>query len=101
MTDVQSILNERNSTHGDYGKHAWITQELKRVVRDYRINVSEGSGLTYLPYMSLTPTQRESVDMIFHKIARVLTGDPNFKDHWDDIAGYATLISNELENKND
>ena len=31
--------------------------------------------------------------MIAHKIGRILAGNPDFKDHWDDIAGYAVLIS--------
>ncbi|WP_257617167.1 hypothetical protein [Campylobacter pinnipediorum] len=39
--------------------------------------------------------------MIAHKIARILAGNPNYKDHWDDIAGYATLVSKELENDKD
>ncbi len=37
--------------------------------------------------------------MIFHKIARIINGDPNYADSWVDIAGYATLVANRLENK--
>lgn len=29
--------------------------------------------------------------MILAKIARIVSGDPNHADHWDDIAGYALL----------
>lgn len=35
--------------------------------------------------------------MIFHKIARILNGDPNYADSWVDIAGYAKLVADELE----
>ena len=35
--------------------------------------------------------------MIQHKIARILNGDPNWKDTWDDIAGYAKLIGDKLK----
>ena len=45
--------------------------------------------------------QQECIDMILHKIARIGTGDPNKVDHWDDIAGYATLVARYLRNKNE
>jgi hypothetical protein len=35
--------------------------------------------------------------MIAMKIARILSGNSNFADHWEDIEGYARLVSNELE----
>ena len=35
--------------------------------------------------------------MILHKIGRILAGDPNHKDHWVDIAGYANLPIKEIE----
>jgi hypothetical protein len=38
----------------------------------------------------LTPGRREALDMICHKIARILSGaDPRDPEHWTDIAGYA------------
>lgn len=77
MTDIQQILNEREKTHGDYGSHATITQDLKRIIHTYD--------------SELTDSQRETLDMIAHKIGRILAGDPDFRDHWQDIAGYATL----------
>jgi len=86
MTDksTEALLAERGKTHGDYAVHAYITQELKRVMAE------AGNDL-------LTPVQRESLDMIAHKIGRILTGNPNHQDHWDDIAGYARLASKELD----
>lgn len=47
-------------------------------------------------YKSLTPYQRESLEMIQHKIARILEGDRNHVDHWHHIAGYATLVERHL-----
>ena len=44
----------------------------------------------------LSPAQKESLEMIVHKIARILNGDPNYADSWHDISGYATLIDNAL-----
>lgn len=34
--------------------------------------------------------------MIQHKIARILNGGKSHVDNWHDIAGYATLVENEL-----
>jgi hypothetical protein len=33
--------------------------------------------------------QREAIDMICHKLGRILSGDPSHPDHWLDIQGYA------------
>lgn len=82
---VSQILDERKKTHGEFKTHAEMAQYLKRVVR-----MSPNAA-------RLSDAQMEAMDMIFHKCARVLNGDPNHKDHWDDIAGYAQLVSRELE----
>jgi len=39
---------------------------------------------------------REALEMILHKIARILNGNPNYADSWQDIAGYAQLIVKRL-----
>lgn len=82
MSGINEVLTERSKTHGDYGDHAAITQAIKELMR------SQNSWV-YLP-----ETNKESLDMIAHKIGRILAGDPDFKDHWVDIAGYATLSGN-------
>jgi hypothetical protein len=41
--------------------------------------------------------QIEALDMICHKIGRILNGDPNYADSWVDIAGYAKLVADRLE----
>lgn len=81
-TSVEEILAERKKTHGSFEKHAYITQTLKVFIQAHADRLSD--------------TQLESLEMIAHKIGRILAGDPNHIDHWDDIAGYATLISNNL-----
>jgi hypothetical protein len=43
--------------------------------------------------LRLHPAGKEALDMIGHKIARVLSGgDPHDFQHWEDIAGYATAF---------
>ena len=79
MSDIHETLNERQKTHGDYCDHAGATQRIKDVIR---------SGPSY---DQLDPHERETLDMIAHKIGRIVSGNPHFHDHWHDIAGYATL----------
>jgi len=76
---TEDLLKERQTTHGHYSDHAKITQDLKDVM-----HLSFG-------WDCLTVTQKESLEMIVHKIGRILAGNPNHADHWDDIAGYAKL----------
>lgn len=77
--DIHALLDERAKTHGDYTVHAQITQDIKAVIFNGPSN------------RSLLPHQRETLEMIAHKIGRICAGDPNVEDHWRDIAGYATL----------
>lgn len=81
---IDAITTERGSRYGKFKDGAEIMQELKDVMR-------EVDG-----WRNLTPSQREALDMIQHKIGRILNGDPTYDDSWKDIAGYATLIVNEL-----
>ena len=41
----------------------------------------------------------EALDMICHKIARIINGDPNHLDSWQDIAGYARLVAERLQGR--
>lgn len=85
MADIGNTLAERQKTHGDFKDHANITQDLKNLIRS-------NPGWTVL-----TSSMQEALDMIAHKIGRVLSGNPEHLDHWRDIAGYATLIERQLE----
>jgi hypothetical protein len=84
--DTKELLAERGKTHGDFGTHALITQELKGVM------VEQGAQ----NWKSLSDVQKEALEMIQHKIGRILAGNPDHKDHWDDIVGYAKLVSDRL-----
>jgi transposase-like protein len=88
-TGVDAILNERGSRYGDFMGHARITQTLK----DFAYLTLRNKQKT------LAPDQQEALDMIFHKIGRILNGDPDYADSWIDIAGYAKLVADRLEGK--
>lgn len=83
VNETASLLSERNTTHGDFEANARVSQQIKVIICSNR------------HILSLSPIQQECLDMIALKISRIVTGNPNFKDHWDDIAGYATLAARE------
>jgi hypothetical protein len=87
MADVKQILNERGKVHGDFTDHATFAQHLKRIAQSSK------------NWTALNTVQTEGLEMILHKVARILAGDPNHADHWNDIAGYATLVSDRLDKR--
>ena len=82
--EIESILEERGKTHGDFLVQAWIAQELKN-------SAENGPN-----WPILTPDKREAIHMILHKISRAVCGNPEFEDTWLDIIGYAQLVVNNL-----
>lgn len=89
---TEDLIAERGKTHGNYEEHARAAQRIKHVMQNFLI-IRPASDNPIAPYHYLTESQRESLDMIAHKIGRILAGDPDFRDHWDDIAGYAKLVA--------
>lgn len=83
---TETMLSEREKTHGDFIDHARVTWRLKQVLKDEEIIMGK----------NLSPVQTEALEMICHKIGRIFAGNPDFLDHWDDIAGYATLVAKNL-----
>ena len=79
------VLAEREATHGNFATTALIAQRFKDVSK----STPNWSG-------NLTDVQRETLEAIFTKIARILSGDPNHRDHWADIEGQARLASEQL-----
>lgn len=78
---LTQMLAERKAAHGDFKEQFTVAQRLKNA----------------LPELDrLDAVQREALEMILHKVSRIVTGNANYGDHWDDIAGYATLIANML-----
>lgn len=81
---VNTLIAERGSRYGKFKDGAEIMRDLKRVMHQ-----TDG-------WSRCTASQKEALDMIQHKIGRILNGDPTYDDSWKDIAGYATLIVEEL-----
>lgn len=84
MVDIGETLAERGSHYGDFTKHAAVTQAIKAALFDCRARES-------LPAYMV-----EALDMIAHKMGRIVNGDPFYHDSWHDIVGYAKLVADKL-----
>ena len=84
-TDIDATLAERGSKYGAFSEHARIAQNLKAAMADSP------------NYSKLSPDKREALEMVQHKIARILNGDPEYHDSWYDIIGYTKLVADTLK----
>lgn len=82
--EMAALIAERGKVHGDFNDHAEFTQRIKQVL------------FSSPNYLKMTPTQREGLEMIAHKMGRILAGDPHHADHWLDIEGYARITRERL-----
>ena len=82
--DIDTTLTQRGQRYGEFAEHARITQNLKRAMADSP------------NWMFLSDDKKEALDMIAHKLGRILNGDPEYQDSWHDLIGYAKLIENAL-----
>lgn len=79
MQDVKATLAQRAETYGEYSDNAATSEDLiERMMREPGWN-------------RLSPDKKKSLRTIQDKISRILSGDPEYKDNWHDIAGYAKL----------
>lgn len=99
MSETRQILEERGKRHGPFRDHANITQAIKDVMTGIAYS-SMGPREVVTNWRMLSHAQREALEMIAHKIGRILNGDPNYDDSWKDIAGYAQLVVDILNGKN-
>jgi hypothetical protein len=81
------LLATRQTTHGEFGDNARVSQALKRIFRG-----EPGWEL-------LTDTERESMDMIALKFSRILSGKSLELQHWEDVVGYAQLAEKLCKNR--
>jgi len=81
---IDATLAARGTRYGAFPGHARITQALKRAMVDSP------------NWDQLADDQREALEMVVHKIGRILNGDPNYLDSWHDIIGYTRLVEARL-----
>ena len=87
MAGIDDTLAERGKRYGDFADHSALSQKLKTAM-------TTNSG-----YTQLSSIHREALDMIQHKIARIINGDADYDDSWVDISGYATLVVKDIQKR--
>jgi hypothetical protein len=83
---VSATLESRGTQYGEFVDGAIVMQELKMVIASQLGQRGK----------ALLPIQQEALDMICHKIGRIINGNANNIDSWLDIAGYARLVYDHL-----
>jgi hypothetical protein len=94
---VEQTLAERGKRYGDFTDHARLCQTLKHHMTAFSVTTSSGDSVSVRqPWYELSDVQKQALDVIADKIARILSGDPNYADNWHDIQGYAKLVEDRL-----
>lgn len=83
----ETLLDSRETTHGKFEDNSFIFDE----------------ALFFLVHSpnwraKLSAEQRTALMYILGKISRIVSGDPNFPDHWEDIKGYVELVLKGMSN---
>jgi len=84
---VNGVLDARGQDYGKFRDSAALMQGIKRLLADHASRHNK----------TFADDQWEALEMIVHKISRIVNGNPDKVDHWVDIAGYATLVADRLE----
>lgn len=82
--NIDKTLEERGDRYGTFSGNASMTQALKEVMHRGQ-------------WTRLSETQKEALEMVAHKISRILNGDPDYQDNWVDAIGYLTLALKEMQ----
>ena len=85
--DIVATLTERGTEYGKFKDGAALMQGIKRLMADH----ARAHDKTF------SDDQWEALEMIVHKIGRIVNGNPDKVDHWVDIAGYAKLVADRLQ----
>lgn len=88
-TVMDKVLEDRGKRYGSFIGHAHVTQRLKKVIEDELAKRNK----------VLLPIHQEAIDMIMHKLGRIINGDENYDDSWIDICGYSQLVVDFIHGK--
>lgn len=80
MSDIRQTLDERGKRYGEFRTHADISQELQHTLHQHP------------KWIGMHSFHKEALQMICHKIGRIMNGDESYDDNYRDIAGYAQLV---------
>lgn len=78
--DITATLAQRGEAYGDFREQGRVCQNLKKAMHD-------SPNWAFLPsYL------REGLEMVQHKVSRILNGDALYDDNLHDIVGYTKLM---------
>lgn len=87
-SEIDKVLMERGENYGDFVFVAYKSQQIQLLLR------TNDKDKKY------STTQREALQMIASKLARIVIGNPRHRDSWLDIAGYAQLAADSITKSN-
>lgn len=87
--NIRDVLNERGERYGTFVDNASTSQHIKSI-----ISLSIRNNKSPFNHEHI-----EALEMIAHKMSRIVNGDPNYRDNWVDIIGYAQLVVDLLDGK--
>ena len=96
MTQIEATLSERGDRYGPFTGHASVAQMIKAAMAPIKPKLDRmvaSGGLRRDQADAII----ECLDMVAHKIGRIVNGDPLYHDSWHDIIGYVRLIEKMLE----
>ena len=100
MLGIEATLAERGARYGDFADHAALAQGLQFRMQKFCLKADNEDGFVEPWRAKLNDVQRQALTVIADKIARILSGDPNYADNWHDIQGYAKLVEDRLDKEN-
>ena len=87
VDSITAVLTQRGSRYGSFVGHAKVTQDFKRLLKKHLDDRNK----------VLADDQQEALEMVFHKIGRIVNGDADYDDSWTDVAGYSKLVADRLQ----
>ena len=93
---IENTLAERGNRYGDFTDHADLAQGIQFRMQRFCLKADNADGFIVPWKDRLNNVQRQALTVISDKIARILSGDPNYADNWHDIQGYAKLVEDRL-----
>jgi hypothetical protein len=90
-SSINDTIREREQRYGSLDRVSLVSQLLKEIIHDTQYRGLR-SQFHYL--------HEEALDMICHKLARIICGDPNYADSWHDLGGFAVRVAQILDERN-
>jgi hypothetical protein len=84
MATPEELNKNRGGVYGPFLNNAIVAQAIKQALRHPCTKVT------------LPDDVREALDLIALKMSRIVTGDPEYLDNWDDIGGYVRCVSERI-----